>query len=401
MKRLLSALLALVMLALPLSASAAITFLEPSGDADFLVGTTNGFWAAVTNAPAVATDFVHGGHQRSIKYRPGVGDIVKTASGTISDTGARISVYVYFNAMPSSAGGVTIFDLRKTGGLGADDIVSVNITPSGTLQMWQNGNTFQIGGNATLGNLATGVWYRISLAYTITSTSVNRFELRVNGISTISITNATITSTGSSRVAIGNLNTDTALDMRTSDHYIDNSSALTDTGDIWVTAKRPNANGTTNGFTTQIGSGGSGYGTGHSPQVNERPLSTTNGWSMVGAGSAITEEYNIENAATGDISLTGATIVGYEGWISAKSLVGEPAKLVLSGTNVPRTLTTSIATYFATTTSATYPAGTGTDIGLTTDTSLTTVSLYEAGIVVAYIPAATVAQNYWFWVWWW
>ncbi|WP_323162301.1 hypothetical protein, partial [Pseudomonas fluorescens] len=80
---------------------------------------------------------------------------------------------------------------------------------------------------------------------------------------------------------------------------VDDSSALTDPGNIWVAAKRPNANGTTNGFTTQIGSGGSGYGSGHSPQVNERALSTTNGWSMVGAGAAVTEEYNIESKSTG------------------------------------------------------------------------------------------------------
>ena len=47
----------------------AVTFLEPGGDADFLVGTTNGFWnGAGGTVPTVGTDFVHGSHKKSIKY---------------------------------------------------------------------------------------------------------------------------------------------------------------------------------------------------------------------------------------------------------------------------------------------------------------------------------------------
>ena len=184
----------------------------------------------------------------------------------------------------------------------APNIASVKITSTGVLQLWNRLNDNQIGSNGA--TLSTGQWYSITLAYTIISTSVNRFELFVNSVSTISVTNATLTSTGSTGVKIGNQNNNATLDFRTSDHYVDDSSSLTDTGDIWVTAKRPVSNGTTNGFSTQIGSGGSGYGSGHSPQVNERPLSTTNGWSMVGAGSAVTEEYNIEGKSVGDINIS-------------------------------------------------------------------------------------------------
>ena len=176
------------------------------------------------------------------------------------------------------------------------------------------------------------------------------------------------------------------MDFRTSDHYVDNSSSLTDTGNIWVTAKRPVSNGTTNGFTTQIGSGGSSYGSGHSPQVNERPLSTTNGWSMVGAGSAVTEEYNIEAKNVGDIDLSKATIVDWLGWVSASSLAGETGNIILGGSSVAQAITSTATLYTAIKGSATYPAGTGTDIGFQTTTALTTVSLYECGVVVAYIP---------------
>ncbi len=66
------------------------------------------------------------------------------------------------------------------------------------------------------------------------------------------------------------------------DIYVDNGSDLSDPGNVHVTAKRPGSNGLSNGFATQIGSGGSGFGSGHAPQVNERPLSNTNGWSSVG-----------------------------------------------------------------------------------------------------------------------
>ncbi len=175
--------------------------------------------------------------------------------------------------------------------------------------------------------------------------------------------------------------------MRLSDIYIDSSNSLTDTGDVWVTAKRPNANGTTNGFSTQIGAGGSGYGTGHSPQVNERALSNTNGWSMIGAGSAVTEEYNIENKSTGDIDISSATIVDWLGWADMKSLAGETVQVILDGVNTAQAITSSETLYFKVKGSATYPSGTGADIGITTDTSLTTVSLYECGVVVAYIPS--------------
>jgi hypothetical protein len=43
--------------------------------------------------------------------------------------------------------------------------------------------------------------------------------------------------------------------------------------------------------------------------------------------------------------------------------------------------------------SSTYPAGTGTDIGLITTTLSTTVSLYECGVVVAFIPSVAPANG--------
>lgn len=363
----------------------AIKFLEPGGDATFNVANTinGGMWGSLFISPAVATDFVHGNHIKSIKYRPNNFDGVTTPASIISDSGARISFYIYLVTLPNAN---SVF--AYTADVGANIVIGLSLTSSGVLQLTKNYST-QIGVNGPA--LSTGKWYRICLAYTITSSSVNEIRLYVDGTLGISVTNASLSLTSSSRFSIENsgndgINPNSVLDFRSSDHYIDDSKSLTDTGDIWVTAKRPNANGTTNGFTTQIGSGGSGYGSGHSSQVNERALSTTNGWSMVGAGSAVTEEYNIENRGTGDFSILNTKIVGYVGWAYMSSLAGETVQFILNGVNTGQAITSTNTMYTIVSGSASYPSGTGTDIGITTDTSLTTVSLFECGIIVAFIP---------------
>lgn len=357
----------------------AITFLEPGGDATFNVAltTAGGFW---NNATAtLATDFVYGGHIKSIKYAPNTSQTVNVFNKLL-DAGARVSLYIYIVTLPTATAKI----FGSTGGFPGQ---SVAITSGGVLKLL-TGSSTQIGSDGS--TLSTGIWYRLSLAQKITSSSINRFELFLNGASAISVTDATLGSTGNQTFQIGNISSDTTFDFRSSDHYVDDSSSLNDTGNIWVTAKRPNANGTTNGFTTQIGSGGSGYGTGHSPQVNERPLSTTNGWSMVGVGSAVTEEYNIEAKATGDINISTATIVDYLGWVSTSALVGETVQIIVGGVNFAQAITSTTTLYTKIAGSTTYPAGTGADIGITTDTSLTTVSLYECGIIVAYIPLKAI-----------
>ena len=327
---------------------------------------------------------MHGGHIKSIKYRASEGDYLRKLD-VVADAGTRISIYIYINALPSSTSIIlAASDLGSAG-------VELKLTSAGVLQLARWDNDAQIGSDGA--TLSTGIWYRISLAYTITSITVNRFEVFKDGISTISVTNATIGGTGGTVFWIGNLS-GTTLDMRSSDHYIDNSNSLTDTGDIWVTAKRPNANGTTNGFTTQIGLGGSGYGLGHSPQVNERPLSTSNGWSIITVASPITEEYNIESASTGDVNLTGATIIDYLGWVSTTATIDETAQIIVN--NAASNISIIGNTYKLFTKivgSTTYPAGMGTDIGIISSNIATTINLYECGVIVAYIPAAATASS--------
>lgn len=360
----------------------ATTFLEPGGDATFNVGATitGGFWGAGTaSAATVATDFVHGAHQKSIKYNAGASSRERTPNGVVKDAGSRTSVYIYLNALPTSTASLLEWHVDNGGAVN----FKLKITSAGVLQLFETTN--QIGTNGT--TLSTGQWYRISLAYTITSTTINRFEQFVDGVSSISVTNATITTIGTSGLYVGNQDGDATLDFRSSDHYVDDSASLTDTGNIWVTAKRPNANGTAVNFVTQIGSGGSGYGTGHSPQVNERALSVTNGWSIV-AVAATTEEYNIESASTGDIDISAATIVDYAGWVYTNALIAETGQIIVNNVTSNISIATANTMFTAFAGSTTYPAGTGTDIGEVTSSTATTVSLYECGILVAYKPSS-------------
>lgn len=366
-----------------------VLFLEPGGDTTFglgLLGTNGG-------TPAVATDFVHGGHQRSIKFRPNTLDQVAPlkngSSNVVKGESGRISIYHYFNVMTNASAAVT--NIIKINDNGGNNVFRLQITNGGVLQLFETTN--QIGSNGA--TLSTGNWYRIAIAWSITSTSVNEFRVFKDGVQTISVTNATLTRTATSgnfnSSLLGNIDGDSDLDFRISDIYIDDSSALTDSGNIWVTAKRPNANGTINNFNVQIGAGGSGYGSGYSPQVNERPSSDTNGWSVV-AVAATTEEYNIEGKATGDINISTATIVDYMGWVRASSVTSETAQILVSNVTSNISLTSSVATFTAMAGSAIYPAGTGTDIGIVSSATATTVGLYEAGIVVAYIPASSPLQ---------
>lgn len=359
------------------SSNAAVTFIEPGGDADFGIA----LWTQDSGTPAVATDFVRGNHVKSIKYRPGNQDRLASPAGSCVDAGCRYSFSIYLVALPNAT--ATIGFSAQSGSTG---IMGIKIKSTGAMIL--DGGTPSADSSA----ITTGVWYHFTFAQTVASTTVNEFRLYRDGALACTLTNATLGAVTTSRMKFGNSDTNSTLDFRSSDHYFDNSSALTDVGNIWVTAKRPVSNGTTNGFTTQIGAGGSGYGTGHSPQVNERPLSTTNGWSMIGAGAAVTEEYTIEGKTVGDINIGTATIVDYMGWIDAKTLSNETASIVVGGASSNVSLTTTITIFVKMAGSATYPAG-GTDIGLITTTALTTVSLYEGGIVVAFIPAAAPSHS--------
>lgn len=346
-------------------------FMESGGDATSDIS----FWPTAFGTIAVDSTVSFTGPS-SIKLTSENAAAIKT--GVLANAGRAITFRFRFDTIPASANAQ--FTSLTTDAL-AGDTHNLYITTAGTIFSEPVGATSVTGTKV----LSVNTWYRIAIVYTVTNTTTFRFDVYVDGILDSSATAGTLTTANAQAFAlVSSSNFGTGKFVWFDDIYINDNATYTDPGDVRVTAKRPNANGTTNGFSTQIGAGGSGYGTGHAPQVNERPLSTTNGWSIVGAGSAVTEQYNVEAPGTGDVNTANFAIVDVGGWVFAKAAISETAQLILNGVNNAISLTSTNTAFLAYANSTSFPAGTGSDIGLTTDTTVTTVSLYEAGVMVAY-----------------
>jgi hypothetical protein len=355
-----------------------ITFLEPGTDAtgDF------SFWTS-TAAPLSSDTTVFFAGSRSIKLAGGGDSLVLQAACMLS-AGARFTFYFRFDTMPIGA------NFMEIGGIltNTDNTcLAMKLNSSGNIVATPNLAT-AVTGTAVL---TTNTWYRISVGCFYTNTTTFRFQTYVKGVADSNCTAGTITAFGANEIDTLILENNSATGNQWYKHiYVDTGvSDCSDPGNILVTAKRPLSNGTTNGFTGQ--GTPSGYGSGNARYVNERPLNTANYVSMVGAGSIVTEEYNIEGKAVGDVDLTGVTYEGYIGWVFASSLAGETARILVDGVSNAITLT-STPTLFSHLGffSAPYTQGPGADIGLLTDTSLTTVSLYECGVLIAYLPASAL-----------
>lgn len=306
-------------------------------------------------------------------------------TAVMADAGRRVTFWVYFDGVSTLDNPIT----RVIASNGSDIVFQLFTDTTGQFLSLSDG-----GGNRKTGTVAILPfrWYRIAFSYVIVSASnwtVNVYLTETDGKEgtlALSASNADFTLTFTSGTEFRIFNGDGAnFPSNFSPIYIDDGTNLTDPGDVRVTAKRPFSNGTTNGFTTQIGSGGSGYGSGHAPQVNERPLDTANGWSIINAGSVVTEEYNIEARDAGDIALPVThRVLGQMGWVYTDALLAETGQLILKGADTPISITTT-PTLFTVINDGDYPPGSGADIGEKTDATVTTVNLYEAGILVAYL----------------
>lgn len=351
-------------------------------------------WDATSGT--VATDSgtsVTGG--RSIKFTSSVAGAQAwaKASSVINGTSGRLNFNYKNTDLPATSEVPIIFmdDSLETSAM------TLNVSTTGKLQLgkWITvGQTYTVLGSAGATTIGTG-WRRICMCWTISSTTVNEFRVYLDGVLEITASNIVLPVTAFIHLYIGWLKTGDGNSKvgNFDDIYHDDSSSLADTGDIHVTAKRPFANGTANAWTTQIGAGGSGYGSGHSSQVNERPLSQTNGWSLAAAGASLTEEYNIESASTGDVDLTGKRIRAVFGWVFTKVSAGSTNSIMVDGTLTNFTNTTSAKPFRQLSPNpTTYPTGTGTDIGIKSATS-STHSLYECGILVAYIQPITATPG--------
>ncbi len=347
-------------------------FMEPGTDAtqDF------SFFSSTGGTVASATDQVYTG-ARSCKLSSGNPAVTAYALlVALADTGRRISFRYRADKLLNNYGTVAIF----TSGAGAVQTLRQN--GSGKLFFYGGAGAVSATG-ATV--LAVNTWYRISISYTITSTTSFRFDLYINGVRELSQTTGTLDRVSALYFQLHLSSAPTDTNAWYDDIYIDDGSDYSDPGNICVAAKRPNANGTLNEWTTQIGAGGSGYGSGHSPQVNEQPLSSTNGWSIQNAAIK-TEHYAIEDTAIGDVNISGNQIVDSMGWAWAKVGSASTGNLIVNGAATAKSVTTSYAMY-------TQPAGTtaylsgATAIGMDTNTVNQLFSLAECGVLVAYYTA--------------
>lgn len=354
-------------------------------DTSFYSSTTLGTSGTVTSSPISIS-----GSHRSLACANGAtssSNALANRTTIMADAGRRTTFYCMFNQNPCGGGtNVTIWAPGASAGF------SLAVTSSFKLAIQQGSN---INNQITAGTttLSANTVYRISITYTITSSSVNSITVYINGVSEITVTNNASVSTGTGTASFGFQGMTSAVAnsiIYFSHIYVDDGTSG-DVGNVKVTAKRPYSNGTTNAYTTQVGTNGSIWGTGHAPQMNERALSTTNGWSLTASSGSQVEQFNIESMAQGDHDLRQDTIIDYTGWIDAKISVASSftAHINVNGTTTSVTLTTSAALYTAIAGSTTYPAGTGSDIGMDcTPSASRTISFYECGIIFAYTPAA-------------
>lgn len=260
------------------------------------------------------------------------------------------------------------------------------VSPTGiiTLNDFDNQLTIIATGTAVI---SADTWTRISVAYDIGSTTVNDIRVYVGGTLDITVNNETLQPGGGNGITLGYLSPDESNKAwYFDDIYVDDQGALlTDVGDHRVTAKLPIANATNN-FNANIGNNPSNRW----ENCDERPLNTGNGWEETGTADVV-ESFGVQSNSQGDVDMSGDTQIGVCGWIyaSRESGGGGTPGILFQDNDIPITLTAgSNVIYSSCIVTATDPSGATDDIGMhSTDGSADTL-FYEAGVMVAYQPAA-------------
>jgi hypothetical protein len=360
------------------SCSGATVWMESGGDAT----RDTSFYSSVsgTGASIDSSVFYTGG--RSLKVIGGANTTLNR-TGILADAGRRISFrWRTTSTSISGASTIPLLQVCNSSAILIAAIVLENPGSGGVLSIAPTGVTHTYGTRI----LQPNQWYRIAFSYTITNSTTFEFRLYIDGkLEGDNTGTGTLTTITSSLMRLQNTSVLSSSDyFNYDDIYVDNGTDLSDPGNIIVTNKRPNASGALVEWTTQIGSGGSGYGTGHSPQVNEQPLSVTNGWSIASA-SLKTEEYTIEGASTGDIDVSNPhyQLVDYLGWVHMKVGSDGTRNIIVNGSATNVSATTTATTFVKAAGSATYPSG-NTAIGMNNNSVNNLTSLYECGILLAY-----------------
>jgi murein DD-endopeptidase MepM/ murein hydrolase activator NlpD len=363
------------------SASGAVTFMESGTDAtnDFsMYGST--FTSGSSTITSDSTLSNTG--PRSIKATAAGGsgansDYAVTPAGSLPSTAGRISLYVYFDTTSSNGDFIDLYN-NTTWATGLE------FTSTNQLSFLSNVGSMV---------LSTGKWYRISIAYKVTSTSVNDARVYVNGVLDVTSHNNTWVSATVDRFRIGSdlvggspTNNET---VHFDDIYADSGTDLSDPGDIHVTAKLPVTDaaetytevGTPTGDTTCTSGTECEY-------VNERPLNTSNYVDTTANNS--TQSFGIQTQSQGDVNIpTNAGIIANEAWAyvdsSAICTTGNAA-IINNGVHTNFTLPTSNTMETNIASSSAYLSG-NTAVGIEScATGGPTIKVFEAGTQVAYVP---------------
>ena len=310
---------------------------------------------------------------------PNYSDIV-TPTGSLASTAGRVSMYLYFNTAITSTDIVEFYKgATFVGNPFALNASSEDVCP-GTVT--HGTTTFQ-----------TGQWYRIAIGYTISGTTTNQFKIYINGALDLTCTNVTLNSTAPNAMRLGlDNNTIVNGEVHIDDIYADNGSDLSDPGDIHMTAKLPIAKGASNDAYAPHGSpAGTACISGvNCSYINERPLSETNYLST--ATNTSRENFTIQSASSGDVDISKATILADQAWIDTQiTSAGCAGEITNNGTDTSVTFLTSetLFTNYANLTK--YPTG-NQGVGIQS-CSTNTLKLYEAGVVIAYIPATSATYT--------
>ena len=242
---------------------------------------------------------------RSIKFDSGVTGatpFLRSYDFSISNgkglSSARTSFYVRFSGgYPPEVDGALGFFFQTQSVENLNGPFQLSLRKTGEIELYTG--SLQIGSPGPI--LSFDTWYRISVCYKMTASNINEFRLYIDG--SLSITGSNITLVFDNRFArffVGFMSPfGTSRVMNFDDLYIDDDDSLLDTGDVRVTAKLPSSD-STNNFETAIGNNPSDRW----DNVDERPLSLSNGWRNTSGPWPVDENYGIQSSSTGDVDLS-------------------------------------------------------------------------------------------------
>jgi len=356
-----------------------VLFMDGGGDAS---GDTTTFMSGPNNWGTNAVDSsVHntGPDSYKITYNAGVpGDSLSAPQGDMSSTAGRVSFYVYLDTAPTALDDLFNFYTGTT-------YSATPVMISGVDHLMCNDGTTH--GTTTL---KATTWYRVAIGYTISGTTLN-YKIYLNGRLEVTCNSMTLASASPNDFSFGADTTGQSIHI--DDIYVDSGSDKSDPGDIHVTAKRPFANGTTDAFTTKNGTVSGPYGSGDAIYVNQRPRSVTQ--NVESSASTQTETFTLEDATTGDVDISTATILADEAWVYADNNTGSCTATLYNGSSANSTSITLQAASYAVFTyslnSNSYPSG-GYGVGLSSCSSGNTF-LAEAGMQIAYIPSTSATYE--------